>query len=417
MRRRRSRRRPARRPGASRRRRAAVGEVDVLEADVALDVRERLGAGAVDDVRLLVEHADDLVQGCGGREERVVELRELLDRVEEVVDVEHEGEEGRERDRVVEVEVAAVAEDDGERERREKADEREVDAVQHDRLHVRLPVVERNRAEVLRRALLAYERLHHPHAGDVLGERGRHEAEPLAHRRVGPGGARAEERARQDHERDHDEGREGEPRVEHDQEEGCAAEQQRALCERRDAVGDELVDRLDVVGHPADQDTGPVPLVEAERKLLQVAEELLAEVGQDPLPDPAGHVRLDVGHAPVREREEDEQGHEKREIGPRLAVDRVVEGVLCEERRGQRGRRRCQEREDRQEGAEAVRLREPPEDAEPATGRVPGPVLDVCSRAPRDHGADLVDAHYATSSMSALASTASANWRSSRPWS
>ena len=77
---------------------AAVAEADVLEADVALDVRERRGAGPVDDVRLLVEHVDDLVQRGGGREERVVELRELLDRVEEVLDVEHEGEERPERD-------------------------------------------------------------------------------------------------------------------------------------------------------------------------------------------------------------------------------------------------------------------------------------------------------------------------------
>ena len=291
--------------------------MDVLEADVALDVRERLGAGLVDDVRLLVEHADDLVQRRRRREERVVELRELLDRVEEVVHVEHEGEQRRERDRVVEVEVPAVAEDDGERERREEADEREVEAVQHDRLHVRLAVVERDRAEVLRRALLAHERLHHPHAGDVLGERRRHEPEPLPHRRVRAGRARAEERARDDHERDHDQRREREPRVEHDQQERRAAEQERALRERRDAVGDELVDRLDVVRHPADQHAGPVPLVEAERELLQVAEELLAEVGEDPLADPAGHVRLDVGHAPVRQRDDDEEDHDDGELGAR----------------------------------------------------------------------------------------------------
>ena len=81
---------------------------------------------------------------------------------------------------------------------------------------------------------------------------------------------------------------------------------ERALRERRDAVGDELVDRLDVVRHPADQDAGAVPLVEAEREPLQVAEELRAQVGEDPLADPAGHVRLDVRHAPVREAGDDE---------------------------------------------------------------------------------------------------------------
>ena len=38
----------------------------------------------------------------------------------------------------LEVEVAAVAEHDRERDRREQVDEREVEAVQHDRLLVRL---------------------------------------------------------------------------------------------------------------------------------------------------------------------------------------------------------------------------------------------------------------------------------------
>ena len=166
------------------------------------------------------------------------------------------------------------------------------------------------------------------------------------------------------------------------------------LCaRRRDAVGDELVDRLDVVRHPADQDACPVPLVEAERELLQVAEELLPQVGEDPLADPAGHVRLDVGHAPVREGEDDEERHDDDELGAGRVVDRVVERVLREERRGERRCRRGQEREDREEGAEAVRLRQPPEDAEPPARRVPRPVLDVCGRAPRDDAAGLVDAH------------------------
>ena len=52
----------------------AVREVDVVEADVTLDLREWLGAWVIDDLRLLVEHADDLVQRGCGREERVVEL-------------------------------------------------------------------------------------------------------------------------------------------------------------------------------------------------------------------------------------------------------------------------------------------------------------------------------------------------------
>ena len=87
-----------------------------------------------------------------------------------------------------------------------------------------------------------------------------------------------------------------------------------------------------------------------------MAEELLPQVGEDPLADPAGHVRLDVGHAPVRQ-----PGERRRATTtstscvPVVAVDRVVERVLREEGRGERGRGRGQEREDGEEGAQAVR--------------------------------------------------------------
>ena len=81
---------------------------------------------------------------------------------------------------------------------------------------------------------------------------------------------------------------------------GRADEHQRVLDEARDAVGDELVERLDVVREPADDHAGAVALVEAEREPLQVAEELVAQVGEDPLARPAGEVRLRVARDPVR---------------------------------------------------------------------------------------------------------------------
>ena len=73
---------------------------------------------------------------------------------------------------------------------------------------------------------------------------------------------------------------------------------QRVLDERGDAVGDELVERLDVVRQPADDHAGAVALVEAEREPLQVAEERVAQVGEHPLAGPAGEVRLRVATRP-----------------------------------------------------------------------------------------------------------------------
>ena len=63
----------------------AVGEVDVVEADVAADLgRARSRRRLVGHLRLLVEHLHDLVERRDRREEGAVELRELLHRVEEV---------------------------------------------------------------------------------------------------------------------------------------------------------------------------------------------------------------------------------------------------------------------------------------------------------------------------------------------
>ncbi len=76
------------------------------------------------------------------------------------------------------------------------------------------------------------------------------------------------------------------------------------------AVGDELVERLDVVREPADQHAGAVALVEAEREPLEVAEEVVAQVGEHPLARPAGEVGLRVGaderqHGDTDERDDD----------------------------------------------------------------------------------------------------------------
>src|SRR5207245_484919 len=115
-------------------------------------------------IRFLVENVGDLVQRGRCREERPVELRELLYRVEEVLDVEHEGEERPDSDAVLEVEVPAVAEHDSERDGREQVDEREVEPIEEDGLLVRLPVPVADLPEVPDVRLLARERLDDAHA-------------------------------------------------------------------------------------------------------------------------------------------------------------------------------------------------------------------------------------------------------------
>ena len=76
-----------------------VLEADVVEADVAAHALEVGRVVGVGHLRLLAEHVHDLVQRGHGREERAVELRELLHRVEEVRQVAEER--GQDADRHV----------------------------------------------------------------------------------------------------------------------------------------------------------------------------------------------------------------------------------------------------------------------------------------------------------------------------
>ena len=184
------------------------------------------------------------------------------------------------------------------------------------------------------------------HAGDVLGEGGGHEPEPLADGQVGAGRPLAEDRRRDAHERDHGERREGQPPVEDEEQDRRPEEGERVLDEARDAVGDELVDRFDVVRQAADDHAGAVALEEAEREPLEVVEQPVAQVGQDALADPAREVGLRVGQAPVQQPGEEERADDPPERRQVLVLDAVVDRVLGEERRRERGRRGEQERDD-----------------------------------------------------------------------
>ena len=94
-----------------------IREAHVLERHVAADRRQVAGVGRIGERRLGVEHREDVVERRRRRQERLVELRELLHRVEEVGQEPDEDEEAARRQVPVEDERAAVAEHHGHRER------------------------------------------------------------------------------------------------------------------------------------------------------------------------------------------------------------------------------------------------------------------------------------------------------------
>ena len=364
----------------------------------ARDARQLGGVRPVDDLRLLVEHLDDLVHGRDRGQERVVELRELLDRVEEVREVEREGEQRADRHVSLQHEPAAVAEHDRRRDGREEVDGREVEPVQDDRLVVRLAVALVDAAEAALVLGLAGERLHDPHAGDVLGQRRRDEAEALAHAPVRAVRADAEPGGRDRHQRQHHQRREREPPVEQEEDDRGAGEQQRVLDEARDAVGDELVERLHVVRDAADDHAGAVALVVAERQPLQVAEEPVAQVGEHALPDPAGEVGLHTGQGERQHARDEEQGDDPGQRLQVAVVDAAVDGELGEVRRRERDERVREQRGDRERCPALVRQRQPDEHREPPAGLAPRPVVHLRAALIEKVRAGLPDLHAVASS-------------------
>ena len=329
----------------------AVGEDHVVELDLAADPAELDRVGRVAQLGLLVEQLEDLVQRRHPRLVGRVELRQRLDRVEEVVQRGDERHQHADRDLAVDRLDAAVEQDPGGREPAQQLDGREVGRVEVDGLHVRLAVLVVELGEAVEVALLLGERAHDADARQRLLQVGGDRRDLLARGAVGVGGDDPErERADRQH-REDEEGQQRQLEVEHDQDHRRADQRQRRAEQRHHAVGDELVERLHVVGQPRDQHAGLLARVEADRQRLQVREELDPQVLQHPLADPAREVGLRVGRAPVDQRGDQEGDHDP---GQRLQVarhDAVVDRQLGQRRRRERGGRGDQQRAEHQQRA------------------------------------------------------------------
>ena len=280
----------------------AVAEGDVLEADLAADALEGDGVGAVGELGRDVEQLEDLVERRHARLVGRVDLRELSDGVEEAVERSDEADEHADLDVAVDRLAAADHEDADGGDGRHELDGREVGRVEvdGDEVGVAVDVVELGEARAVARLL--GEGPHDADARQRLLQVGGDGADRLACAPVGVGAGDPEGERPDRHHREDEEGQQRELGVEEEQDHHGSDERQRGLEERHDGVGDQRVERLDVVGHARDQQPGGAALVEADRHLLEVAEDLQAQVGQRALPDPADEVGLRVRRAPDDER-------------------------------------------------------------------------------------------------------------------
>ena len=315
----------------------------------------RAGASrVVHQLGLGVEHAEDLLQGGHGRLEGVVELRELLDRVEEAGQVADEGHHHADAEVLVEHPRRAEVEDDRRADPREQLDAREVGAREADRGHVGLAVLLVHPPEELAGGLLAAEALHHAHPRERLLEGGEHVGHALAGAPVGAGGVDAEQRRAHRERREDHEGQEGELPVVDEQDRRDPDEGEPVDDQRGRPVGDELVERLDVARQPAHRASGGGPLVVAELQPHEVPEGVGAQVQQHPLAHPAREVALPVAGGPA-----DQSGHHEHQDGEQqdalvVRLDAVVDADLRERRHREDAGGDHHHQEHRQDGPRGI---------------------------------------------------------------
>ena len=203
-------------------------------------------------------------------------------------------------------------------------------------------------------ARLLAEAADDPDAAERLLQVGGDGGDPLAGRPVGAGGDDPEDDAGDRQQREGEEGDQGQLDVEQEQDHDHADQGQGAGEDRHDAVGDELVERLDVVGHPRDQDAGAAAGEEADRHRLEVGEEPLAQVLQGAGADPADQVGLGVGADRVDDRDGDEGGDDQVEGAEVAGLDPGVDRPAGQVGRRQAGAGLDQQRDEHQRHPAAV---------------------------------------------------------------
>ena len=359
-----------------------VGEADVLEPDVAARVGEGDRVVGLADRGLLGQHGPDPLGPGGGRLEAVVQLGELLHRVEQVAQVEQER--GQHADFQVSAEhpLAADAEHDHGGGRAQELDPGEEERGQPDGAPVGHPLVVVGLLEAGGGGPLAAERLDRPDPGQRLLELHGDHAVGLPDLAVGVGRPAPPGPGGQADQGGDDQGGQGQLPVHDDQDDRHPDHGDEPGHERDQAVGDQVAHGVDVGGHAGDQPARPLALVVVEREGLEVAEELGPDGEQHPLADP-GH-RLDLEPAGQElDPGQDQVGQgDPVDDGQVAGHDALVDGHLDQVRHGQGGPGLDEHgrRGQRHQPAVGPDQRPQPGPGPPPRAPVPRPPLDLRRR-------------------------------------
>ena len=312
-----------------------------------------MASGFDSDLDVGVEDDRDLAHRGAGRLHLSVQLRELLQRVEDEREQAREGDQRADGQRALVVQARAEEERDPGRDHAEELDggeEHRVQALGHE---VGAPVLAVQHVERALELLLAVVRLHDGHAGDRLGDVCGHRGDAVAHVRerdlrpdLEP--ARQQQRGGHDHRRG-----EREPPVEDVQADDRGDQGQPVRDERGETLAEDVGERVDVARQARDDPARPLLGEVAERQPREVREQVLADVQDDALAEAREAERQVAARAPARRGSRRCRGRRRA-----AAASRRARSCRCRSRRGARASRRP--------GAAAARRGKREQDGTPA---------------------------------------------------
>ncbi len=331
----------------------------MLEPDLSPRRRQRQGVGGLGDIGGELQDAGQLLEGRGGRLERVVELRDLGHRLEELAQVEQEGRQRPDGDVALIGAPAAVEQHDADGDVADEPDPRHEPGDQPERGEVGPAVLVVDVVEDLLVARLATEGLDRANATHRLDEVHDDECDLLSRDPIGLRRLATEPVGQPGEERPAEQCDESQPQVERQQDHGGADQGEPGSDKSVEPGLEHLVDRVDVGGLPGDHPAGGVSVVEGDAESLEVVEDPTAQDVEDGLADPALHDQEAVARDRLGDRGADEHGdhHDHRPevvtLGDRR--DPGVDAHLHEVRDGQPGHVLHQDEADQHHQGPAVR--------------------------------------------------------------
>ena len=240
------------------------------------DRRRRIG-----DLRPRVQDLEHALAGCDRALDHADPHADHAQRPDQHREVQVELEEAAGRELALDHQQPADEQDQGHAELGQEREQRLVEGAQPG--HVDLPLEDRlgARGEALRLGVLLRERLHHPHADDVLLGLGGDVGDALLHvAQHGMGAARIAGRDPDDRRQDHERGQR-QDRARPDQERRDRHDREHVLAHEDQAVAEEHAHDLDVGVRPRQELTRLVGVVVGVVESLQVCVGLEAQIALD----------------------------------------------------------------------------------------------------------------------------------------